>query len=39
VVGNKKGLLTRQRQPKASAHLVRDRYMGMINGDPNTCRI
>lgn len=33
VVGNKKGLLTRQRQPKMTAHLVRERYMKMINGD------
>ncbi|XP_060576094.1 beta-glucuronidase-like isoform X2 [Ruditapes philippinarum] len=36
VVGNKKGLLTRQRQPKMSAHLIRDRYMRMIHGD--TCK-
>ena len=26
VVGNKKGVFTRQRQPKASAHLLRRRY-------------
>ena len=26
VVGNKKGIFTRQRQPKASAHLMRRRY-------------
>lgn len=26
VVGNKKGIFTRERQPKASAHLVRKRY-------------
>jgi len=31
VVGNKKGLLTRQRQPKASAHAIRERYWNMIN--------
>ncbi|KAL4234849.1 hypothetical protein ACF0H5_006490 [Mactra antiquata] len=37
VVGNKKGLLTRQRQPKMSAHLIRDRYMKMMNGETNTC--
>ncbi|KAH3883054.1 beta-glucuronidase-like [Dreissena polymorpha] len=39
VVGNKKGLLTRQRQPKASAHLIRDRYMRMITGNTNICRV
>ncbi|XP_052798227.1 beta-glucuronidase-like isoform X2 [Mya arenaria] len=38
VVGNKKGLLTRQRQPKASGHLIRDRYMSMISGK-QTCRL
>ncbi|XP_045171153.2 beta-glucuronidase-like isoform X2 [Mercenaria mercenaria] len=37
VVGNKKGLLTRQRQPKMSGHLIRDRYTRMINGD--TCSL
>ena len=31
VVGNKKGLLTRTRQPKASAHIMRVRYWGIIN--------
>ncbi|KAK7094669.1 beta-glucuronidase-like [Littorina saxatilis] len=31
VVGNKKGVLTRQRQPKASAHLLRDRYHAMFD--------
>ena len=27
VVGNKKGLFTRERQPKMAAHLVKWRYM------------
>lgn len=31
VVGNRKGVLTRQRQPKASAHLLRDRYQALIH--------
>ena len=31
VVGNKKGLLTRQRQPKAAAHLIRQRYWQITN--------
>ena len=31
VVGNKKGVLTRQRQPKASGHLLRDRYYSIFN--------
>ena len=31
VVGNKKGVLTRQRQPKAAGHLLRDRYWTIIN--------
>ena len=26
VLGNKKGVFTRQRQPKAAAHLIRRRY-------------
>ncbi|XP_071495479.1 beta-glucuronidase-like [Diadema antillarum] len=30
VVGNKKGLLTRQRQPKGEAHRLRDRYLQLI---------
>ena len=30
VVGNKKGVFTRQRQPKASAHLLRERYQSLI---------
>ncbi|CAH3193309.1 unnamed protein product [Porites evermanni] len=29
VVGNKKGILTRQRQPKAAAHLLRQRYLNI----------
>ena len=28
VVGNKKGMFTRQRQPKFSAHILRERYQG-----------
>ncbi|ESO87621.1 hypothetical protein LOTGIDRAFT_166508 [Lottia gigantea] len=31
VNGNKKGILTRQRQPKPAAHLVRARYHSMFN--------
>ncbi|XP_050408987.1 beta-glucuronidase [Patella vulgata] len=31
VNGNRKGLLSRQREPKASAHLLRKRYMAMFN--------
>ena len=31
VVGNKKGVLTRQRQPKMAGHLLRDRYWTIIN--------
>jgi len=30
VVGNRKGLFTRDRQPKMAAHLVRNRYQAMI---------
>ncbi|XP_061163610.1 beta-glucuronidase-like [Saccostrea echinata] len=30
VVGNKKGLFTRQRQPKMSAHLIRSRYFNLM---------
>lgn len=29
VVGNKKGILTRQRQPKAAAHVLRMRYLNI----------
>ena len=29
VAGNKKGILTRQRQPKAAAHLLRQRYLNI----------
>ncbi|KAL5017218.1 hypothetical protein ScPMuIL_006807 [Solemya velum] len=32
VVGNRKGVLTRQRQPKMSGHLLRERYQKLING-------
>ncbi|XP_062597270.1 beta-glucuronidase-like [Saccostrea cucullata] len=31
VVGNKKGLFTRQRQPKMSAHLIRSRYFSLMH--------
>ena len=31
VVGNKKGVLDRQRQPKMAGHLLRDRYWTIIN--------
>ncbi|ELU16576.1 hypothetical protein CAPTEDRAFT_225458 [Capitella teleta] len=31
VVGNKKGVLTRQRQPKEAAYLMRHRYWNIIN--------
>ena len=31
VVGNKKGVLTRQREPKMAAYVLRDRYTGMFN--------
>ncbi|XP_053563422.1 beta-glucuronidase isoform X2 [Bombina bombina] len=31
VVGNKKGIFTRQRQPKTSAFLLRDRYWKLAN--------
>ena len=29
VAGNRKGLFTRQRQPKAAAHVLRRRYLGL----------
>ena len=39
VVGNKKGILTRQREPKAAGHLMRNRYWTMINGSlPDSLR-
>lgn len=31
VVGNRKGVLTRQRQPKAAGHILRLRYWSIIN--------
>ncbi|KAK6967780.1 beta-glucuronidase [Biomphalaria glabrata] len=37
VVGNKKGLLTRQREPKRGAFVIRDRYNAIINGTAQTC--
>ena len=30
--GNRKGLLTRQRQPKLAAHVVRERYLSLAKG-------
>ncbi|CAD5120828.1 DgyrCDS9382 [Dimorphilus gyrociliatus] len=36
VNGNKKGLLTRQRQPKAAAHRIRERYWRIINANNST---
>ncbi|XP_013419250.1 beta-glucuronidase [Lingula anatina] len=39
VDGNKKGVFTRQRQPKMAAHFLRDRYQGLINRrSGRTCR-
>ncbi|CAE1312335.1 uidA [Acanthosepion pharaonis] len=35
VAGNKKGILTRQRQPKLAAFLIRSRYMAINNGTLN----
>ncbi|XP_059154863.1 beta-glucuronidase-like [Physella acuta] len=37
VVGNKKGLLTRQRQPKRAAFVIRDRYNAFVNGTAGSC--
>ncbi|CAL1536101.1 unnamed protein product [Lymnaea stagnalis] len=37
VLGNKKGLLTRQRQPKRAAFIIRDRYNAFANGSPASC--
>ena len=39
VAGNKKGLLTRQRQPKLAAFLIRSRYTAINNGtlDEDSC--
>ncbi|KAH9491010.1 hypothetical protein Btru_051742 [Bulinus truncatus] len=38
VVGNKKGLLTRQREPKRGAFVIRDRYNSIANGtSPCAC--
>nr|XP_020456270.1 beta-glucuronidase isoform X2 [Monopterus albus] len=31
VVGNKKGIFTRQRQPKAAAFILKERYWGLAN--------
>ena len=31
IMGNHKGLLTRQRQPKMGAYIIRARYWSMIN--------
>lgn len=32
VDGNRKGILTRQRQPKLAAYLVRQRYLNLAQG-------
>lgn len=38
VGGNKKGIFTRQRQPKEAAHLVRKRYFSLAKHiDKTTC--
>ncbi|CAI8014506.1 Beta-glucuronidase [Geodia barretti] len=38
VNGNKKGVMTRQRQPKAAARLLRQRYLSLAQGyDTHTC--
>ncbi|XP_014679700.1 PREDICTED: beta-glucuronidase-like isoform X2 [Priapulus caudatus] len=39
VVGNKKGILTRDRQPKASAHVIRRRYHQLVNSSLDDCAI
>jgi hypothetical protein len=31
VAGNKKGIFTRQRQPKMAAHILRERYLSLNN--------
>ena len=36
VVGNKKGIFTRQRQPKAAAHLMRRRYWNLAHNNATT---
>jgi len=33
VIGNKKGVFTRQREPKASAHWLRRRYFELAGAD------
>ncbi|XP_040568664.1 beta-glucuronidase [Lepeophtheirus salmonis] len=35
-VGNKKGIFTRQRQPKMSAHFLKSRYWGLSSGGKNS---
>ena len=35
VVGNRKGVFTRDRQPKLAAHLLRQRYLGMEQTEGN----
>ena len=38
VDGNKKGVMTRQRQPKAAARLLRQRYLSLAMGvGTNVC--
>jgi len=43
VGGNKKGMFTRQRQPKMAAHILRERYLQLMkeetkDGDENILR-
>ena len=43
VGGNKKGMFTRQRQPKMAAHILRERYLKLTqeeakDGDDNILR-
>ena len=33
VVGNKKGIFTRERQPKAAAHVLRQRYQNITSNE------
>ncbi|CAD7089028.1 unnamed protein product [Hermetia illucens] len=39
VGGNKKGIFTRNRQPKAAAHLLRKRYFGLCQELNSSCQI
>ncbi len=35
VAGNKKGMFTRQRQPKMAAHILRERYLKLSKEESN----